>query len=79
MSEQFKSSPSGARHGGPKLASEKFGGGGECLSPAGPGAARRKLAWNRPMVRMMSTLEDTQSSPFNWPVNNEAIGYQIQS
>lgn len=28
MSKQFKSSPSGARHGGPKLASEKFGGGG---------------------------------------------------
>ena len=79
MSKQLKSSPSGARYGGPKLASGKNRRGGECLSPAGPGAARRKLAWNRPMVRMMSTLEDTQSSPHNWPVNNEAIGYQIQS
>ena len=35
MSKQFKSSPSGARHGGEEQSSEKWGGGD--LSPAGPG------------------------------------------
>ena len=56
-------------------AEQPHAGGGE---NAGPKHPECKRAWNRPKVRRMD-IGQTETSPDNWLVNNEAVGYQIHS
>ena len=63
---QYSAAPSGE-------VNQKRGGGLDTVLPFSV-----KPAWKRPTLRKIDIV-GTESSPLNWPVNNESVGYQIQS